>query len=457
MPIKSILILGCILLSSPARAFDPFASLILEEKLVRPSIQASLLEFRQTLNATQSLYPSYSLFLTALSYIHQYYVRPLDLSPLIDAATKTLRSQTSVSAPQIPRLILSSALNTLDPHSHYYDQEEFNQLLKHTSGAFPGIGVTVGYDSLLRKIRILDVLPHTPAGQARLLPQDIIHQINAIDLPTLTFQEALDRLKGPEGSSLTLTIQRQGTPLFQVTLRREMITLPRYSLTILSPNSKSRIAYIRLPFFSDRLAADLKQSLRSLTKVDGLVLDLRDNPGGLFSEAIEVADLFLPQDEPILFLYTQDEKDSVVLTQSDPATDLPLAILINDQTASAAEIVSASLQDHRRALLFGTRTFGKGSIQNSIELTPDHFLHLTTGLYSRVSGPLIECLGVDPNVRFVLDRTLEFNCRQKIPPSWRPYTLSVSDICPQAQGEEDPILACALKTLSLSPEVFAPW
>ena len=465
MVLKSIPIVSVILFclaGQPVQALDPFASLVLEEKLLQTSVEDSLRRFRQALAENQQnpqLGPSYPLFLKALSYIYQYYVRPIDLSVVIDAATQTLRNNSELPPAQISPLILSAAVNTLDSYSQYYDQEHFNDILKYTTGSFAGIGVSLAYEPQTQRLRIVEVLPHTPAQQAHLLPHDIIHQIDAIDVPALTFQEALNHLKGPVDSLVDLTIQRQGYPLFRVTLQRKMIEIPSYTLERLAinPTTPPDIAYIHLPYFSERLQADLQKDFHSLLPgMAGLILDLRDNPGGLLSQAIQVVDLFLPQGKHILSVYTKAHRDSVFITQEpDYSPNLPIAVLINDQTASASEIVSASLQDHKRALLFGTRTFGKGSIQNIIELTQDHFLHLTTGLYARLSGDLVECFGISPNIPFTLDRPLVFNCETQVR-SRRVYTLSVSEICPEAypQDQDDPILSCALIALRRRPHLF---
>ena len=454
MRLKSIFLIVVLTLfySSAVRAFDPFASLILEEDFIAPSIQTNLARFRQALTAAAAPDDSYPLFLTALSYIHQYYLRPLDLSEIIHTATQTLRNHSVAPASQIQGRILSSVMSSLDRYSLYYNQEHFNRLLKATSGSFSGIGVTIAYDPLKQTLRIVDVLPDTPAHRARLLPQDIIHRIDAV--PVFTFEEALDRLTGPVNSRVDLTIQRRESSLFQVTLYRQTIQIPSHTVNVIALTpSLSQIAHIRLPYFSERLVLELKETLSSLPNIDGLVLDLRDNPGGLLDQAIKMVDLFLPPGKLFLSLYTKEEKMSLRTQGTDTVPTLPIAVLINDRTASAAEIVAASLQDHNRALLFGTRTFGKGSIQNSIELTPEHFIHLTTGLYSRASGDLVECFGINPNVAFTFDRDLGFNCEHAVD-SQGAASVKAAGVCPAAYLEEDPILSCALMTLNHRVDLF---
>ncbi len=339
------------------------------------------------------------------------------------------------------REFVQGALRPLDQFSDMLWPAETEEFNKHTQGRFTGVGISI------RKPRgepilVISPLEDTPAYNAGIRPGDMITQIDGSPAAPLTITSAVRMITGPAGTEVTLTVKRPGLPQeFDVTLKRAEITIHTIKGYQRAANGRwdymidpdSQIAYIRVTNFSEEtpteLAATLKQ-LKDEQRVRGLLLDLRGNPGGLLKAAVDVASLFLTGDKPVVSTRDRDGEDFEIYTApvaDDTFPSLPLVILIDGFSASASEIVSGALQDHGRALVVGERTFGKGSVQQVLDVTPSRsaFLKLTTARYYLPNGRSLhrdqhsETWGVDPDIKVKLvpkeyERVLSMRVRRDI-------------------------------------------
>jgi carboxyl-terminal processing protease len=301
--------------------------------------------------------------------------------------------------------MINGGLERLDPHSQYINPKDYKQFDKQSEGKFGGVGIQVGFDRQNRgKLMVISPMVGTPAYEAGVLAGDIILKIDGKSTDNIRMSEAVDLIQGEPGSKVTLSVIREGLKEAKdIEIKRAIIKVPSVLGDQRKPGNKEwdymidkkdRIGYIRLTTFSKTAAAELKTVVAALEKdgVRGLILDLRNNPGGLLRAAVEISDLFLT-DGIIVSTKGRNHKDEVYHAKPDgtlltgPGGDVPMVILINKYSASASEIVSAALQDHKRAVIIGERSYGKGSVQNVILMENDtSALKLTTASYWRPSG-----------------------------------------------------------------------
>ncbi len=294
-------------------------------------------------------------------------------------------------------------LNGLDPHSLYLSAADFEDLQTNTTGEFSGLGLEVSEENGF--VKIVTPIDGTPADRAGLESGDIILSLDNQPTRGLTLNEAVALMRGPKGTSIELTIAREGLSApFTVTLVRDIIQVVSVRKRWLEPG----YAYLRIAQFQQATGEEVGQALASLQQeaaLQGLVLDLRNNPGGVFSASVEVAGLFLDggivvhtegRVQPGRISYTASAGDSLVGT--------PLVVLINGGSASAAEVVAGALQDRRRALIMGTDSFGKGSVQTILPLPREGAIKLTTALYFTPDGRSIQAQGITPDIEVLRAR-----------------------------------------------------
>ncbi len=312
--------------------------------------------------------------------------------------------------PTKPANVLGDALNgmltKLDPHSYYLTPPQWKDQQAQNTGVFGGLGMQIELEKGV--ISVVSPIDGTPAARAGLKPADVIQSADGRDFKGESLQQVLERLRGAPGSTIRLAIARPGEAKpFDVTLTREII-----HVQVVKSRPIGDVGYIRMTSFSAQSDPNLRAALTAFRaqlgdKLAAVILDLRNNPGGLFGGAIAVANDFLSQGE-IVALRGRQPQDNHVWTaspQGDVAGRLPLVVMINDGTASAAEIVSGALQDQHRAVLLGTRSFGKGSVQLLFPLGNGGAIRLTTARYYTPSGRSIQAEGIVPDVRVEESRT----------------------------------------------------
>lgn len=325
---------------------------------------------------------------------------PLPLNELRTFTEVLERIRTSYVEPVDDATLLESAirgmLEGLDPHSAYLEPEAFQGLQDTTTGQFGGLGIEVGLEDGF--IKVISPIDDTPASRAGIEPGDLIVKIDDQPVKGMSLMDAVDRMRGVAGSKITLTLVRGTGRPFDVELERAVIKVKSVRSETLEPG----YAYLRITQFQNNTGDEVRRSLVSLTaqnEVKGLVLDLRNNPGGVLQSAVEVADAFLADG---LIVYTKGRLPNSEMhfnaTASNPGEDIPLVVLINGGSASASEIVAGALQDRGRAVIMGTDSFGKGSVQTVLPLNNDRALKLTTALYYTPSGRSIQAQGIVPDI-----------------------------------------------------------
>lgn len=293
-------------------------------------------------------------------------------------------------------------LEGLDPHSSYLDEEAYLNLQEGTSGEFGGLGIEVGMEDGF--IKVISPIDDTPAQKAGLQAGDLIIRLDETPVKGMSLNDAVSRMRGEPGTDITLTIIRDGAdkPL-KVTITRDVIKVKSVRTQILEPG----FGYLRISHFQSRTAEDARAALQELQqdndgRLEGLILDLRNNPGGILSAAVGVSDLFLDKG---LIVYTEGRIDDSKLRFNAKPADLldnaPVVVLVNAGSASASEIVAGALQDHKRAIIMGQKTFGKGSVQTVLPVSNAAALKLTTARYYTPSGRSIQVSGIEPDVALV--------------------------------------------------------
>ena len=293
-------------------------------------------------------------------------------------------------------------LEGLDPHSSYLDEEAYLNLQEGTSGEFGGLGIEVGMEDGF--IKVISPIDDTPAQKAGLQAGDLIIRLDDTPVKGMSLNDAVERMRGEPGTDITLTIIRDGAdkPL-KVTITRDVIKVKSVRTQILEPG----FGYLRISHFQSRTAEDARAALQELKqdndgRLEGLILDLRNNPGGILSAAVGVSDLFLDKG---LIVYTEGRIDDSKLRFNAKPADLldnaPIVVLVNAGSASASEIVAGALQDHKRAIIMGQKTFGKGSVQTVLPVSNAAALKLTTARYYTPSGRSIQVSGIEPDVALV--------------------------------------------------------
>jgi carboxyl-terminal processing protease len=294
---------------------------------------------------------------------------------------------------------INGMLTGLDPHSNYMNAKAFRDMQVQTRGEFGGLGIEVTQDNGF--VKVISPIDDTPASRAGIKPGDLILALDGKSVQGLTLNDAVDRMRGPSGSRITLQIKRDGVDKpIEVTMTREVIKIEVVK-DRLEPDD---IAYLRLSGFNEQSDSSLRhayQQLRSQAHdhLRGIVLDLRNNPGGLLDQAVDVSQDFISQGEIVSTrARNPDDSQRWDAKSSDITDGLPMVVLINSGSASASEIVAGALQDHRRAVLMGTRSFGKGSVQTVIPLPGNGAMRLTTARYYTPSGRSIQGLGITPDI-----------------------------------------------------------
>ncbi len=294
---------------------------------------------------------------------------------------------------------INGMLTSLDPHSNYLNSKNFNDMKVQTRGEFGGLGIEVSMENGL--VKVVSPIDDTPAAHAGLKPGDLITHLDGTPVQGLTLPEAVDRMRGPVNSDINLTIRREGREPFDVKLTRAIIKIQSVRSHIESKN----IGYIRITSFNEQTDVGLANALKNLkqqadNKLIGVILDLRNNPGGLLDQAVAVSDAFLDKGEIVSTRgrRSDDAQRYNARPGAKAASGLPIAVLINGGSASASEIVAGALQDHHRAILLGTRSFGKGSVQTIIPLAGHGAMRLTTARYYTPSGRSIQAKGIDPDI-----------------------------------------------------------
>ncbi|MFY0991668.1 S41 family peptidase [Halomonas sp. C05BenzN] len=301
------------------------------------------------------------------------------------------------------RNAMRGMLSELDPHSAYLDREEFQSLRESTEGEFGGVGIEVGMQD--GQLTVITPIDETPASRAGLQSRDVILRIDDTPTDRLSLQEAVNLMRGEPGTEISLTIMRQGEDSPRTfTMTREVIRTESVRSELLEPG----YGYLRVSQFQTRTGDQVRSAIGSLERdapLNGLVLDLRNNPGGVLQAAVAVADVFLDSG---LIVYTEgrlpDTEMRFSASAETAAADVPLVVLINAGSASAAEIVAGALQDQRRGVVMGTESFGKGSVQQIMPLGNGEGLKLTTALYFTPGGRSIQAQGIEPDVEVVRGR-----------------------------------------------------
>ena len=293
---------------------------------------------------------------------------------------------------------ISGMLESLDANSTYIDPEAFHEMLFQKQGKYGGIGVEAVMESGL--VKVVAAVDETPAARAGLMPNDLITKIDGDDVQAMTRFEAADRMRGVIGTPVTLSILRKGQNPFDVTLVRDEVRTQSIKSQILD----SDIGYVRISSFTEGTQEELEEAVFSLKKkaggnLKGYVIDLRNNPGGLLEQAVLVSDSFLDSGELLSIRGRRaDHTRSFSARNGDLANGMPMVVLINGGSASGAEIVAGALQDQKRAIVIGARSFGKGTVQSIISLGEQGGLKLTTARYYTPSGRSIESKGIDPDI-----------------------------------------------------------
>tara|TARA_B110000240_G_scaffold193044_1_gene238266 strand:- start:259 stop:1587 length:1329 start_codon:yes stop_codon:yes gene_type:complete len=291
-------------------------------------------------------------------------------------------------------------LSSLDPHSSYLSQEEFKELQIGTTGEFGGLGIEVGMENGF--VRVISPIEDTPADKAGVEAGDVIIQLDETQVKGLTLSEAVKLMRGKRGSKILLTIVREGEakPL-EISVTRDVIRVKSVRSRILEPG----YGYIRISSFQSKTTRNVIAAVEKLLdkadqNLQGLVLDLRNNPGGVLTGAVGVSDIFLKDGELIVFTKgrVEDAELNYSASTNDSVNGIPIIVLINEGSASASEIVAGALQDHKRAVIMGQKSFGKGSVQTILPLKEDAALKLTTARYYTPSGKSIQNEGINPDI-----------------------------------------------------------
>ena len=325
-------------------------------------------------------------FATVIAQVRHYYIKPVEYKILFDNAIRGM-------------------LMELDPHSSYLDEQELKDLQTVTTGEFGGLGVELIPENGL--IRIISPLDGTPAKKAGIKAGDLILKVDDKLVKKMTTNEAIQLMRGKKGSHVTLTILRKGgnKPLI-ITVARDIIKTETVKSHVLA----NHYGYIRIALFHDPTKKYLLAAIASLKKktnnnLHGVIIDLRNNPGGFLDAAVDVADIFLDAPLPkynnyIVYTKGRSQENDVVFkaTQKDILNGLPIVVLINAGSASASEIVAGALQDYKRAVIVGTKSFGKGSVQTVLPVTPTSAIKLTTALYYTPAGRSIQAKGIEPDI-----------------------------------------------------------
>lgn len=308
-----------------------------------------------------------------------------------------------VSDQELIEAAINGMLTSLDPHSAYLPDDNFKKMQVQTKGKFGGLGIEVTMENGF--VKVVSPIDDTPADKAGLQPEDLIISVDGVSIVGLTLNEAVEKLRGPIGSNVKIAVQRAQDEPFEVNITRDEIKIRSVRSRLYDS-----VGYVRITTFSEQTSPGLQKALDDLQAessegLTGLVIDLRNNPGGLLSEAIRVSDAFLEEGE-IVSTRGRGESDiqHAYARPGDISDGLPIVVLINSGSASASEIVAGALKDHRRAIVMGTRSFGKGSVQTITPMPGHGAMRLTTARYFTPSGVSIQAKGISPDIEVALAR-----------------------------------------------------
>jgi carboxyl-terminal processing protease len=335
----------------------------------------------KTINADtnrQETYKQLNLFGDVFQRVQEQYVEEVTDKKLIESA-------------------ISGMLQSLDPHSSYLSADSYKDMQVKTKGKFGGLGIEITMEDGV--VKVVSPIDDTPAAKAGMKSGDLIIGVDGESIRGLTINESVSKLRGPVGSKVIITVVRDKQDPYEIEIKRDIINIKSVKHNIIK-----NIGYVRLTTFSDTTTSGLEKAITEIkknigNKFQGLILDLRNNPGGLLNQSISVADAFLNQGEIVSTQGRNDDDTSRVFAKKgDLINGQPLVVLINSGSASASEIVAGALKDHSRAIIIGTRSFGKGSVQSIIPLAGNGAMRLTTARYFTPSGISIQAKGIDPDI-----------------------------------------------------------
>ncbi len=352
------------------------------------------------------IYADLNLFGEIFDRIRAEYVDPPDEQELIRAA-------------------IQGMLTSLDPHSGYLPPADYDDMREDTSGEFGGLGIEVTMEEGV--IKVVSPIDDTPAAKAGIMANDFIIELDGVQVQGLTLDEAVAKMRGPIGTSIKVTVFREGVqdPLdFELTRAVIAMRAVRWSMEGGAAEGEGDVAVLRLSRFSEQAFVGIEKALQDIFAArdgvapKGIILDLRNNPGGLVDQSVYVADAFLKQGAVVLTRGRIPQESARYDAQPDALdamiADVPLVVLVNGGSASASEIVAGALQDHKRATVVGTRSFGKGSVQSIISLGPDGAMRLTTARYYTPNNRSIQALGISPDIEIKQVVPEEFQGRDEI-------------------------------------------
>ena len=352
------------------------------------------------------IYADLNLFGEIFDRIRAEYVDPPDEKELIRAA-------------------IQGMLTSLDPHSGYLPPADYDDMREDTSGEFGGLGIEVTMEEGV--IKVVSPIDDTPAARAGIMANDLIIELDGVQVQGLTLDEAVAKMRGPIGTSIKVTVFREGVeqPLdFELTRAVIAMRAVRWTMEGGEEEGEGDVAVLRLSRFSEQAFVGIEKAIKDIYEQrdgeapKGIILDLRNNPGGLVDQSVYVADAFLKQGAVVLTRGRIPEESARYDAQPDALdamiADVPLVVLINGGSASASEIVAGALQDHKRATVIGTRSFGKGSVQSIISLGPDGAMRLTTARYYTPNNRSIQALGITPDIEIKQVVPEEFQGRDEI-------------------------------------------
>ena len=347
--------------------------------------------------ASSETYKQLNLFGDVFERVRADYVDKVDDQALMEAA-------------------INGMLASLDPHSSYMNQKQYKDMQVQTRGEFGGLGIEVTMENGL--VKVVAPIDDTPASRAGVKPGDLITHLDGQQVQGLTLQEAVEKMRGPINSSLAITLRREGVEKpIQLSLTRAVIKVQSVKY-----RREGDVAYIKIATFNEQTSGGLKRAVDELkeqigaAKVLGYVIDLRRNPGGLLDQAIQVSDAFLNQGEIVSTRSEkkQNEGQRYNAHRGDITDGKPVVVLIDGGSASASEIVAGALQDHHRAVILGTKSFGKGSVQTIVTLPGQGALRLTTSKYYTPSGRSIQAVGIDPDIEVEQAKVESLNSGKRV-------------------------------------------
>ena len=333
------------------------------------------------------------MFTDVLRIIKQNYVEPVSTKDLIYGA-------------------LNGMTKSLDPFSSFFTPKQYESFKQETQGEFGGVGIEIGMEK--GRPVVISPIEGTPAFKAGIKPGDVILEINGEDTSNMSLIDVVQRIRGKVGTKVQLTIYRKGMEKpMKIELERALIKIESVRWTTLGD-----VGYIKISQFNENAGVQVEKALKELTsqRVKGIILDLRNDPGGLLSEAVNVADLFLPEGKLVVYTRGRNGETQKYFARRKPVVpnDLPVIVLINKGSASASEIVAGALQDYKRAIILGEKSFGKASVQNIIPLEDGSALKLTVAYYYTPLGRLIHNRGIVPDVQVAMDEKQEEALREAI-------------------------------------------